>query len=385
MTGYEVAIIGAGVHGAAAAFHLASRGVRTVVLDRGAPASGPTGRSSAVCRAYYTNDFLARVAREAIEMFADFESLTDGRDAGFRRTGGLFLHAEGDGPTLALAAERLNAIGTKTEVLDRDQLAGRFPQFDLDGLGWGSWEVDAGYADPAGTTHGLLGRATDLGTELRSGTAVSTLEPEANGLRLTLADGSSLHADRVLLAAGPWTVPLAQQVGATLPLTVERHIVATFAWGAAEPVPFVFADVPGAFYVKPEGAGQYFVGPLHESPTVDPDDFAEEVSDAEAINLAECAMRRLPAVAESEARGGWASLYDVSPDWQPVIGEIADGVYVDAGTSGHGFKLAPALGRHIADLVTGARTDPGLDQFHPRRFTSGQVLTGGYGAARILG
>jgi glycine/D-amino acid oxidase-like deaminating enzyme len=64
-------------------------------------------------------------------------------------------------------------------------------------------------------------------------------------------------------------------------------------------------------------------------------------------------IRRVPGLSESAARGGWASLYDVSPDWQPVIGEIAEHVFVDAGTSSHGFKLAPALGRHVADLVLG--------------------------------
>jgi glycine/D-amino acid oxidase-like deaminating enzyme len=60
-------------------------------------------------------------------------------------------------------------------------------------------------------------------------------------------------------------------------------------------------------------------------------------------------------------------------------------VFVDAGTSGHGFKLAPALGRHLADLVTGAEVDPGLEQFHPRRFSEQLALQAGYGDARILG
>jgi glycine/D-amino acid oxidase-like deaminating enzyme len=68
-----------------------------------------------------------------------------------------------------------------------------------------------------------------------------------------------------------------------------------------------------------------------------------------------------------------------------VIGEIAPGVFVDAGTSGHGFKLAPALGRHVADLVTGGDVDPGLEQFRPRRFELATELDAGYGEARILG
>jgi glycine/D-amino acid oxidase-like deaminating enzyme len=67
-----------------------------------------------------------------------------------------------------------------------------------------------------------------------------------------------------------------------------------------------------------------------------------------------------------------------------VIGEIAEGVFVDAGTSGHGFKLAPALGKRVADLVLGT-PDPGIAQFHPRRFKAGDLLSAGYRESRILG
>ena len=94
MATYDVAVIGAGVHGASVAFHLASRGVRTAVVEKTSPAGGPTGRSSAICRAYYTNAFLAAVARDSIAMFRDFEEHT-GRDAGFRQTGLLVLHPAG--------------------------------------------------------------------------------------------------------------------------------------------------------------------------------------------------------------------------------------------------------------------------------------------------
>ena len=101
--------------------------------------------------------------------------------------------------------------------------------------------------------------------------------------------------------------------------------------------------------------------------------------------LAQPVIRRIPELERSSIHGGWASLYDVSPDWQPVIGEVAPGIFVDAGTSGHGFKLAPALGRHVAALVTGDEVDPGIVEFHPSRFDEGRAVSGGWGEARILG
>lgn len=382
MTSYDVAVVGAGVHGASVAFHLANRGVRTVVIERTSPAGGPTGRSSAIVRAYYTNAFLAGVARDSIAMFHDFERHT-GRDAGFRETGLLVLHPPEDEATVREVVPRLNDQGIPTDLLEPQQVVAEWPAFDLDGIAIAAFERDAGYADPVLTTQGLLERARELGAGIRPGHGVIAIERDGSAWTVSTTD-ASFRAERVLIAAGPWSAPLAAMVGADLPLRVERHIVATFAWSDDTRVP-AHGDLPNGYYFRPEGDELFLVGPLHPEPTVDPDDFDERVGPNEAERLGAGVVRRAPALRHATARGGWASLYDVSPDWQPVIGEIASGVFVDAGTSGHGFKLAPALGAHVADLVTGVDVDPGLEQFHPRRFERAGALDAGFGEARILG
>lgn len=379
----EVVVIGAGVHGASAAYHLASRGAPVLVVDPRGPAGGPTGRSSAICRAYYTNAFLAEVARDAIAMIRDFPERL-GRESGFRPTGLLVLHPPQDEPTVREVVPRLNAQGIRTELVAPEEIAERWPAFDLEGVGLGAFELDAGYADPVLVTQGLLERARELGAETRYGRRVTALRPEGSGWSLELDDGEAVACARVLLAAGPWTRGLALQAGVDLPLSVERHFVATFAWGGDERVP-AHGDLPNGYYFRPEGEALFLVGPLHPEPTADPDDYPETLTEAEAADMAERVVRRVPALASAQARGGWASLYDVSPDWQPVIGEIAPGLFVDAGTSGHGFKLAPALGRHVAELVLGGAPDPRLAAFHPRRFAEHRELGAGYGEARILG
>lgn len=386
-SGAEVVVIGGGVHGAAAAFHLAERGVDVLLVERDELAGGPTGRSSAVCRAYYTNPFLARVARESLDLLGSFAERMGGRDAGHVITGGLFLHGPEDVTAVTEAARALTAIGTTTDVLDVAALSDAFPRFSPDGLGIAAHEHGAGYADPVATTVGLAHRARELGARLRQYTAVTRLE-EGRGERphrVTLSDGVVIEAQRILLAAGPWTGPLARQVGAELPLTVERHVVATFAWGGATAVPHVFADVTQGYYAKPEASGGFLCGPLTPEPEIDdPEAFEQRILDAEVEHLAAGIVRRVPDLERIAPRGGWASLYDVSPDWQPVIGEIAPRVFVDAGTSGHGFKLAPGLGREVAALVMGS-PDPGLSDFAPGRFAAGAPLTAGYGRSRILG
>ena len=161
-------------------------------------------------------------------------------------------------------------------------------------------------------------------------------------------------------------------------------MVATTRLGDPARISFGHGDLVTGYYCRPEGADQYVMGWTHPGEGVNPDRFDQTIGQEEELALENAVARRYPLMHDAQPRGGWASLYDVSPDWQPVIGEIADGVFVDAGTSGHGFKLAPALGRHVADLVLG-RPDPRIAQFDPRRFENGELLSAGYRDARILG
>jgi sarcosine oxidase subunit beta len=385
VTNADVAIIGAGIHGASAAYHLAGAGAQVTVLEQLMPAGGPTGLSSGVCRAYYTNQFLAEAARDSIRMMADFGEIGQGHDAGYRRTGLLFLHPPLDVQEVTDNAARLNDLGIRVDLFGTDALAREFPQFVLDGIGIGAFEVDAGYADPSGTTAGMMAGAIAAGAILRARTRVDEIRSlPGGGAVLRLANGDSLEAERLLIAAGPWTSPLVRQLGVDLPLSVERHVVATVHLDHDAAMRIGHGDLVTGYYCRPEGVDQYLMGWTHASTQVDPDRFDSNIHRDEELALVQAVARRFPALHDAQPRGGWASLYDVSPDWQPVIGEIADRVFVDAGTSGHGFKLAPALGKKVAHMVVGD-PDPRLAQFHPRRFAAGELLSAGYRDARILG
>jgi sarcosine oxidase subunit beta len=386
MESYDVGIIGAGIHGASVAFHLARRGIRTVVIDKQTPGSGPTRRSSGVCRAAYRNELLARAAREGIEFLASFGEHTEGADAGFHRTGFLYLHPAQDVSELERTVPRLQALGIDVELLSRNRLRAEYPWFDLDGIAVGVWEPGAGYADPGAAARGLLNRTAALGTELRTSARVTAIHPSATGgAAVEIAGEPPIECARLLIAAGPWTAYLARLIGVDLPLTIERHPVALLSPGGGPRLSFGHADVAQGYYSRPEGPDHLLVGSLLPTPHPDRDRFREFIEPQESLELAMALARRVPALIEAEDLGGWAGLFDISPDWQPVIGEIASGIFVYAGSSGHGFKLAPALGRRVADLVVGATADTELAQFHPDRFAVGHELPGGYREARILG
>jgi glycine/D-amino acid oxidase-like deaminating enzyme len=319
-------------------------------------------------------------------MFRTFGELTGGRDCGFHETGIVYLHPEADAGALRGAAKYMNSIGTRIDMLSPDDLRREFPLFEMSGVGVAAWEPDAGYADPVATTTGLLAKACELGATQRLYTRVTGLEPRpGGGAKLLLDGGETSECERLLIAAGPWTRALAAQLGSQLPLTVERHFVATIRWSHADEMPYAHADVVGGYYCKPEGEDLYCLGPLTPEPEVDPDEPVRGIDIEESDAMAKLVTKRVPRLRDAVSTGGWASLYDVSPDWMPVIGEIAPGVFVDAGTSGHGFKLGPALGADIAALLVGSDVDAGIREFTPERFTAGRPLAAGYGSARILG
>lgn len=382
MDGCDVAIVGGGVHGAAAAYHLSGYGCSVALLERSYPADGPTGLSTAVCRAYYTNEFLAEVAADSLAFFARFAELTGG-DSGFRRCGALYLHPHQDGEAVARAVAMLRSLGQDISLADSEAVGDLVPGIDVTDAGPAVWEPAAGYADPVGTTRGLLEHAARHGAVCRMRAQVTSLRRQAGSWVLDVAGDTALTAARVLIAAGPWTGQLLATAGISLPLTAERHAVATIEPTAGSELPCVLADLAGGVYLKPEGRS-ICVGGLLAGTVVDPDLPVAGLSAGDEERLLAPVVRRLPMHTGAACSGGWASLYDVSPDWQPVIGEVAEGLYVDAGTSGHGFKLAPALGAHVAGLVLGEQHDERLAQFEPGRFARGARLNAGFGDAHIL-
>ena len=250
---FDVGVIGAGIHGSSAAFHLASRGLRVAIFEREGPASGPTGRSSAICRAYYTNPFLARCARDSIEMFKRFPEAAGGGNADFRHTGLLFLHPPEDVDRVRESAGRLRELDIEVDMLEPNEIAARFSVFDLAGIGIAAWERNAGYADPAGATAGLFRGAVGRGAEAVLGHRITAVRSEdGGGATVETEAGTRVRCRRVLIAAGPWTRRLAAEAGVDLPLTVERHIVGVYRWGDARPAP-AHGDLVGGYYFRPEG------------------------------------------------------------------------------------------------------------------------------------
>ena len=187
-----------------------------------------------------------------------------------------------------------------------------------------------------------------------------------------------------------WTGDLARWTGLTLPLAIERHAVLSLeAPGAAytRTMP-VFKDLaaPGLLYCRSYGGAQMLVSEgLPGTPLAAPDTEQADVPLDEVLAIGEQVAARFPAYAEAGLASSWTGLYDVTPDWNPVLGPLPGlvGAWVAYGFSGHGFKLAPAIGRQVAQAMLGQRCDVPIDAFALSRFERGQMLRGRYGAGAV--
>jgi glycine/D-amino acid oxidase-like deaminating enzyme len=198
-----------------------------------------------------------------------------------------------------------------------------------------------------------------------------------------------VEAASVLVAAGPWTPPLLAPLGIDVPIVSARQQVVQLAPPPAfGPLRFVVEDLIQGLFARPEAGGTVLAGVLEEDAgdLVSPDVFRRGVDFDYVEHVGRMWGRRFPEAAQSDVRGGYASLYDVTPDWQPVLGAVdgIEGLFIAAGFSGHGFKLSPALGEVLAALIIGEQPAVDVSAFRLSRFAEGRLLRGHH-AQGILG
>jgi glycine/D-amino acid oxidase-like deaminating enzyme len=205
-------------------------------------------------------------------------------------------------------------------------------------------------------------------------------------------DAGTVAAGSVVVAAGPWSPPLLAPLGYELPIRSARAEVGRFRLPADfGPVLPALADFSACqLYFKPSDPGFIEVGslsPEHAERSIDPD-ACPEGAESETLEAYAGGLRaRLRGAERGHWRGSWSAVYDVTPDWHPAVGAVpgCTGVFVAAGFSGHGFKLAPAVGLSLAELVCDGRaTTFDLDLLDPARFERGDLVTTTYGYS-VLG
>jgi glycine/D-amino acid oxidase-like deaminating enzyme len=374
-------IVGGGIEGCSAAWALTRRGAGSVtVLERDTVGSGGTGKSSGIVRCHYGVPSLAAMAWKGVSVFSQAVDVL-GSEIGFTQCGYVVgVDARNVGALEANVAMQ-RGLGVATGLISRDEVASLWPFADLSDFSAFAYEPQGGYGDAYRTAQAFAAAARRAGAVIRQGTRVTSVL--VRGERVTgvlLADGSVVDAGAVLVAAGPWSVALCSPLGISLPVRACREqILLIKPRGPVGRLP-VFSDLVSLQYVRAEASGELLFGnsDLRVLEWADPDAYRNAADSSFTERAVTKLARRFPGLEDAAVSSSYAGCYDVTPDFNPVISATpVNGLYVAAGFSGHGFKISPAVGELIADLVLyGVSRDPAVPErdFRLSRFAEGDPL-----------
>jgi sarcosine oxidase, subunit beta len=390
---YDLIIIGAGVVGCSTAWHAARLGARRVLLiDRGGIAEGTSSQSSSILRTHYSVKENVELARRSWSVFTDFANYLGEpeADCGLNRCGYLIVAAD-DGRAEAVRASlaQQRAMGIRADEIDAAQARELLPLLQTDDLAVFGHEPEAGYADAYLTATAFARAARRLGVTIRQGEAVTELITEGSRVTGIRTAVGTYSAATIVCVANVWTNRLVTPAtGVTIPLVAERHEVMAFE----APEPYlprypVLKDMASAsmVYARCYGRSQLLASPGLAGHETDPDEGQADVPLDVVAELGEQVAARLRSFDQAGVASTWTGLYDVTPDWNPVIGPLPgwNGLQVAFGFSGHGFKLSPAVGRLLAQSALGQATDVPLTPYRFERFEEGALLVGRYGKGAV--
>ncbi len=374
----DVVVIGAGVMGSAIALELARRRAgRIVILDERHVGEGMSGRSSALVRMHYSFRSEVELAVLGLRRYREWTEWT-GAPPLLRQTGFVRFVAPGEVDRLRANVAMQQACGARVELLEGEALARRLPGWRLDDVGLAAVEPDGAYGDGARAAGDMLARARDLGADYLPRVRATALRQRLATVQGVETTQGLIASALVVCATGPWTSRLLDPIGCRLPIATELHTVAV-VHEPPEPATARLACIDSASrtYFRPDGEHSWLVGDFSGTRDVDPDAFPQHPAMDALGSLVSRASRRCPGLGEGGIARGYTGVYDMTPDSRPLLGGIPgiDGLVVACGFSGMGFKLAPAIGVVIAELIVdGHATSVDISAFQPDRFSRNRPI-----------
>lgn len=376
----DIIIIGGGVQGASLAFHLAQRGVRSVLLEKKFIAAGATGRSSGLVRMHYDAEVDSRLAWTSFQYFRNWKEMVGG-DSGFTRTGFIQIVAAENTEKLKFNLAVQQRIGIPTFLITAEDVKRLAPSFATDDFEVAAYEPESGYAMPSDTANSLMNAARAGGARLVQDCAVTDIK--VNGGKVTSVDTTQgeFFAPIVVNAAGAWAAQINRLVGLDLEYNTWKHdtmfVVRPQTIRASHPT---VIDFPKNLYFRPEGnltlIGLEDGNPFGESPDLDTDHAAEGFTERAIERI----CQRVPEMAQGGLHSAHSGFDGITPDQHAILGAAGpDGFYLDCGHSGMGFKTAPAVGLCMSELILdGASKTVDISSLAPDRFAQGKLIKGNY-------
>jgi sarcosine oxidase subunit beta len=384
----DVVVIGAGIMGLAVAYHLAELGVTNVtVLDKSYLCGGASGRNGGGVRAQWSSEANVRLMQESIRVCREFATKMK-INVWFRQGGYLFLARSSKvKDTLEASVKLQNDCGLATRMLSAKEAQKIVPELDADSVVAASYNGDDGVVFPWPFVWGYAQAAQKLGVEVATfreivgfettGSRIDGVVTRASGPPGSAAstETQTIRTHSVVNAAGAWSPEIAKMLGVALPNKPHRHEICS-----TEPLkpwlkPLV-ADLADGLYFSQSTRGE-IVGGVGQARV--PDGLNQDSSHAFLGRYAKSLVHACPVLANVKVLRQWAGCYDLTPDSNPIVGEVdgVDGFYQASGFMGHGFMMAPVVGKRMAEQIARNTPDPFLDRWRLRRYAEGKLLSEG--------
>jgi sarcosine oxidase subunit beta len=376
----EVVVIGAGIMGLSIAYHLARLGVTDItVVDKTYLCGGASGRNGGGIRAQWSSEANVRLMQESIRMCQDFAHEFK-INVWLRQGGYLFLaRTEERRRSLEESCTLQRECGLATRMLSPREAQKIVPELSTDGIVAATYNPDDGVVFPWPFVWGFARAAQKLGVEVSTFTDVTAIELSPNGTTIEavrVQKGGEHHVirtNKVVNAAGAWSPEIARLVGVELPNKPHRHEICS-----TEPLkpwlkPLV-ADLTNGLYFSQSTRGE-IVGGIGQERV--PEGLNQDSSFAFLGLYARALVKTCPILGKVKVLRQWAGCYDITPDANPIVGGIdqVEHFYQASGFMGHGFMMAPVMGKLIAEHIAKATQLPLFERWNLRRFKEGKLLS----------
>ncbi len=374
----DYVVVGGGIMGLSIAYHLAQRGVtNVVVVDKSYLCGGASGRNGGGVRAQFSSESNIRLMQESIRICGEFASEMK-INVWFRQGGYLFVvRSEKRAEALRASVALQQKCGVRSELLTPGEARELVPELNPEGIVLASFNPDDGVVFPWPFVWGYARAAARLGVEIVTHTDVVGFETSAGGRRIEAVDTTRgrIATHEVVNAAGAWSPEVARLLEVDLPNKPHRHEICS-----TEPLkpwlkPLV-ADLDSGLYFSQSMRGEIVGGIGNERV---PHGIDQQSSSRFLGLYARALTRAVPLLSRAKVLRQWAGCYDLTPDANPIVGPVdeVDGFYQASGFMGHGFMMAPVMGKLIAQWLVERTALPLFDRWNLRRFKEGKLLSEG--------
>lgn len=383
----EIVIVGAGIMGLSIAYHLARQGVKNVsVIDKSYLCGGASGRNGGGIRAQWSSEANVRLMQESIRLCQDFANEFK-INVWLRQGGYLFLaRSEEKRRALEASCKLQRECGLSTRMLSPREAQKIVPELSTDGVVAATYNPDDGVVFPWPFVWGFAQAAQKLGVDIATFTEVVGIDTEGSRIRAVRVRSSSpdrkddavhtIATRKVVNACGAWSPEIARLVGVELPNKPHRHEICS-----TEPLkpwlkPLV-ADLANGLYFSQSTRGE-IVGGIGQDRV--PPGLDHQSSFAFLGLYARALVTACPVLAKVKVLRQWSGCYDLTPDANPIVGAVdeIEHFYQASGFMGHGFMMAPVVGKLIAEHIAKGDDAPDLPMFERwnlRRFKEGKLLS----------